>query len=296
MRHPLSVHLQIYQNNIKLQHYPLINLKKSSLERREKMSSPLISIYAFFAGITFGSFFNVVGNRMLTDESIVFPRSRCPNCHYPIQHRDLIPIFSFLLLKGKCRHCKVKISFLYPIIEASTGFAFLLASAYAVNLVTLAAHLLLISFVMIAVVTDLIKMIIPDKLILFFLIVFSGYRMIFTMQPWWDSILGGTLIFLFLSFIAFLSKGGIGGGDIKLLAAAGILVGTKIVFIGFIMALFAGTITCIIARMLHMIHRKQAIPFAPFIAIGMISSLFWGEYIFSIYKTLFLNGHALSSF
>jgi leader peptidase (prepilin peptidase)/N-methyltransferase len=141
---------------------------------------------------------------------------------------------------------------------------------------------------MITIVTDLTKMLIPNKIIYSFFIIFSGYRMIIPMDPWWDPILGCGSIFLLLALIAFLSNGGIGGGDVKLFAVAGILIGTKLVFIGLILALFSGTVICTIASMLNLIQRKQPIPFAPFIAIGMIASLFWGDYLFCLYQKIIL--------
>ncbi|SFG06982.1 prepilin peptidase [Sporolactobacillus nakayamae] len=248
----------------------------------------ITSIYVTVIGTIFGSFFNVVGYRIVNNESIIFPRSHCPYCGQNIRTLDLIPIFSYLFLKGRCRNCHCKISPLSPIIEGLTGLMFLCAFLKFTNFHELSTSLLLISFVTITIVTDLSTMLIPNKIIVSFFIIYSGYRIIFPMNPWWDPILGCSLIFLLLALIAFLSNGGIGGGDVKLFAVAGILIGTKLVFIGLILALFSGTVICTIASMLKLIQRKQPIPFAPFIAIGMIASLFWGDYLFGLYQKYIL--------
>ncbi|MDN3955479.1 prepilin peptidase [Sporolactobacillus laevolacticus] len=245
--------------------------------------SILINTYVALFGVVLGSFFNVVGYRILNNRSILFPRSHCPHCLQVIRSYDLIPIISYLLLKGKCRKCHHRISLIYPIVEASTGILFLSTFLHATTLEDLIAQWLLIALIMITLVTDLNKMIIPNQLILSFFIIFVLFRMVFPLNPWWDSILASTLICMLLTIFALISKGGIGGGDIKLLTIVGILLGTKQLMIGLFLAFLFGALICGTARILKLLKKDQPIPFVPFIAIGLISALFFGDLLFIYY-------------
>ncbi|MDF2909131.1 MAG: prepilin peptidase [Sporolactobacillus laevolacticus] len=245
--------------------------------------SILIDTYVALFGVVLGSFFNVVGYRILNNESILFPRSHCPHCKQAIRAYDLIPIISYLFLKGKCRKCRHRISLIYPVVEASTGILFLCTFLRATTLEDLIAQWLLITLLMITLVTDLNKMIIPNQLILSFFIIFVLFRLVIPLTPWWDSILASTLICIFLTIFASISKGGIGGGDIKLLTVVGILLGTKQLIIGLILAFLSGALICGSARILKLLKKDQLIPFVPFIAIGLISALFFGDLLFIYY-------------
>ena len=125
----------------------------------------------FISGLVLGSFYNVVGLRMPKEKSIAFPNSHCPKCKQFLIYRDNIPIFSYVLLKGKCRYCYLKISKVYPTIELLTGLLFLFA-AYKMDQFNLLESLLLISLVIIITITDIHYYIIPNKLLLFFMSLF----------------------------------------------------------------------------------------------------------------------------
>jgi leader peptidase (prepilin peptidase)/N-methyltransferase len=149
-------------------------------------------------------------------KSIVTPRSACPNCGHKLTAFELIPVFSYIFLMGKCRDCKSRISPIYPIIELITGILFVLAPSQIGWSWELIVAWSLISLFMIILVSDIHYMIIPDKILLVFAGIFLFERILWPLIPWWDSLVGALVGFLLLLLIALISKGGMGGGDVKL--------------------------------------------------------------------------------
>ncbi|MUV39327.1 Type 4 prepilin-like protein leader peptide-processing enzyme [Lentibacillus sp. JNUCC-1] len=148
----------------------------------------------FVLGLIFGSFFNVVGLRVPEGRSFVNGRSACPNCNNTLGGKELIPVVSYIFQRGKCRHCKTKISLLYPVVELATGFLFAY-SAYMIGLqFELITALLLVSMLMIILVSDLIYMIIPNKVLLFFFPLMIIMRIAVPLDPWWSPIAGGLVV------------------------------------------------------------------------------------------------------
>lgn len=172
--------------------------------------------FFFLFGIVFGSFFNVVGLRIPKNESIITPPSHCPNCQRRLTAIDLVPVFSYICLRGKCRTCEAKISPIYVVSELATGLLFAFSYIQLGLSIELAIALFFISLLAIIVVSDLKYMIIPDKVLLFFLPLLILGRFVSPIEPWWDAFLGGAVGFGILLLIAVISKGGMGGGDIKL--------------------------------------------------------------------------------
>ncbi|WP_239984893.1 prepilin peptidase [Sporolactobacillus pectinivorans] len=257
----------------------------------------VMSIYVTVAGLVLGSFYNVVGLRVTGGQSIVAPPSRCPSCGQRLRFRDLVPVFSFIILRGRCRSCHQKISMIYPIIEASTGLLFLFNFFHAKSTEEMLTGWLLVSLLMIVLVTDLTKMIIPDKILICFLVFFIIFRFIFQPSPWWDSLLGTAVGFSLLALIAFISRGGMGGGDVKLFAVIGALTGTKMVLFGFFLSTLFGSMIGMCCLLTGLIKRRQPIPFVPFIAMGMLAAFFFGNELFSYYMNFFeaLNLNFLSA-
>lgn len=236
-----------------------------------------------------GSFFNVVGLRIPKKESIVYPRSSCPSCQTPLKWYELIPILSFFILKGKCHHCQHKISILYPLIEFVTGVLFVF-SFYKMGLQEeFIVTLTFISLLIIVTVSDLVYQIIPNRILLFFTMVLLIERLIFPLSPWYDSFLGALTGFSLLYLIALLSKGGMGGGDIKLYFVIGIVLGVKGVLLSFFLATIVGTLFSLLGMMVRKLHRKSAIPFGPFISIGAILSYFYEKELIHWYIQLLLR-------
>lgn len=243
----------------------------------------------FVLGIIFGSFFNVVGLRIPNEQSIVLPRSHCPNCKKTLTGIELIPILSFLLQKGKCRNCHTKISVIYPFFELLTGILFAFSFYYFGFTSELIISLTLVSLLIIIVVSDYHYMIIPDKVLLFFAPVFIVERIFIPLHPWWNPLLGAAVGFGLLLLIAVISKGGMGGGDIKLFAVLGIVLGWKLVLFAFFMATLFGAVFGVIGLTIKKVERGKPMPFGPYIAMGAIVSYFYGETLINWYSSNFLT-------
>jgi len=247
----------------------------------------LYTVFAFIFGLVFGSFFNVVGLRVPKKESISTPPSHCTNCDRRLTAIDLVPVFSYIILRGKCRTCGVKISPIYLLTELVTGVLFALAVWNLGVTIETAVALLFISLLMIIVVSDFAYMLIPDKVLLFFLPILAMGRILSPLDPWWDSILGAVIGFGILYLIAIVSRGGMGGGDIKLFFLIGLVLGTMNTLLTLFIAAFIGMIAGIIILKVRNQGRKTPVPFGPSIALAAIIVYFYGEQIMDWYVSLF---------
>lgn len=242
-----------------------------------------IYIYLLVLGLVLGSFYNVVGLRIPEKQSLVKPRSHCPTCKRTLTTFDLIPVFSYLFLRGKCRGCGSKISPIYPIMELSTGLLFIL-SFYTYGLTSeLFVALTLISLLVIIFVSDLAYMVIPDKILLFFIPLLIIERIFIPLDPWWDSLVGAVSGFSLIFLIAIISRGGMGGGDIKLFFVLGLALGLKLTLLAFFLATLVGAIYGVAGMVIGHFKKRQQIPFGPFIAIGALFSYFNGNSIIEWY-------------
>ena len=247
----------------------------------------LYLILFFTYGIVFGSFFNVVGLRVPKKESIISPPSHCTTCERNLVALDLIPVFSYVFLKGKCRGCGSKISPIYPFMEFMTGVLFAL-SYYMLGFgLELVVAILFMSLLIIITVSDIAYMLIPDKVLLPFAVVLFGMRLLSPLTPWWDSLLGAVVGFGVLLLIAFVSKGGMGGGDIKLFFVIGLVLGTVHTLLTLFLAALIGSIVGIILLKRTGNGRKTPIPFGPSIALAAVIVYFGGAGIVEWYGSLF---------
>ncbi|MGG0663656.1 prepilin peptidase [Viridibacillus arvi] len=249
----------------------------------------MIIVYALFFfifGLVFGSFFNVVGLRLPKGESIVRPPSHCTNCQRQLTARDLVPVLSFLFLKGKCRNCDAKIHWVYPLMEFLTALLFALAYLELGLKPELIIALLFISLLIIITVSDIAYMLIPNKILLFFGALFVVGRIFIQSDPWWDSIVGAFGGFLILLLVAILSKGGIGGGDIKLFFIIGLVLGIYSTLLALFLAAVIGLVTGVVLLFYRKQGRKTPIPFGPSIAVASIIAYFYGEQILEWYMNL----------
>ena len=247
----------------------------------------MYTVFAGIFGLVFGSFYNVVGLRVPLKKSIVTTPSHCSSCNRRLHAIDLIPVFSYLLLRGKCRTCGTKLSPIYAITELATGFLFALAMWHFGLSWELAVAILFISLLVIINVTDIVYMLIPNKILLFFLPLLLVARIISPLEPWWDSLVGGIVGFSVLLLIAVLSKGGMGGGDIKLFFLIGLVLGAIYTLLTLFLASFIGMIVGIILLKIRGKGRKTPVPFGPSIAIAAIIVYFYGEQILNSYVSLF---------
>jgi leader peptidase (prepilin peptidase)/N-methyltransferase len=243
-----------------------------------------IEISVFIFGSIVGSFLNVCIYRLPREKSIVTPRSSCPSCEKPIKFYDNIPIISYLLLKGKCRHCGEKISLRYPLVEFITAFLFFLLFRQFGISVELPAIMLFVSLLIVISFIDFDFQIIPDILSLGGIAVgflLSLVRPHFgVLDAIYGILLGGGILFVIAYGYQFLRKReGMGGGDIKLLGMIGSFCGIK----GVIFSLMSGSlIGTIVGIPLMFIKGKEqgtgyAIPFGPFLSLGALLFLVMGD-------------------
>lgn len=237
----------------------------------------------FISGLVIGSFLNLCIYRLPRRESIIHNPSHCPACGRKLRIWDLAPLFSYLFLRGRCRYCGIEIGSRYPVVELLTGLLFLITFLSKDLNILLLKDLILYSLLIIIIFIDLEHQIIPNRLVgLFF--AWSFLWQIFLPELTWRNALGGTALGGgVLLVIALVSKGGMGGGDVKLMAAAGLYLGTSMTALALFTGFLAGALTGIILILLRLKTRKDYIPFGPFLALGIILASLWGEEIIRSY-------------
>lgn len=247
-----------------------------------------MAVIVFVIGLIIGSFLNVVIFRVPRNQSIVSPPSHCPECNYKLGVLDLIPIISYLVLRGKCRKCGAVISIRYPLVELITGLIFLLNYILIDDIISILAGFILSSILIGLTIIDIDFKILPDSMTVGGMVVgliLSIFRIDFhILESLAGILLAGGLLFL----VAYFSKGGLGGGDIKMMAMVGSFSGPIVavvaIFLGAVLGLLA-SLPGIISGNLKM---KSQLPFGPFLAIGSMILWFWGEQIFNWYLSLIL--------
>ncbi|MFD2627895.1 prepilin peptidase [Oceanobacillus kapialis] len=246
-----------------------------------------VMILLFFAlGLLFGSFFNVVGLRVPKKMPFANDRSRCPKCNHQLAWYDNIPLLSFLLQQGRCRYCRESISYIYPAIEFLTGIFFALGYSLIGLQLELITALLLVSLLMIILVSDLAYMIIPNKVLLFFLPFFLIMRLIVPLDPWWSGLAGAFAGIAIIMLVILISKGGMGAGDMKLFGVLGIVLGLQGTFLSFFLSCIIGAIIGLVLIGFRIIDRKQPVPFGPYIVVASLITYFFGEGLMDWYFTI----------
>ena len=238
----------------------------------------VIYIVCFFIiGLVFGSFFCCVGLRLSRNEEFVNDRSVCDDCHHTLAWYDLIPVFSYISLKGRCRYCHKKVSLLNPFIELVTGILFAL-SYYSFGFsLELILSLSLVSLSMIIFASDLTYMIIPDEVIIFFSIVILILEFLLNgLSGVALSLLSGTSLFFFMFVLmklgnALFKKESLGGGDVKLLFVLGLVIDP---FLGLVTIFLASFIALPVSLYLLYKNKEHMIPFGPFILIAFLIVFF----------------------
>lgn len=249
-----------------------------------------LHVYLFLVGAVLGSFYNVVGLRLAVGKSIVKPRSHCPNCQQTLSWKELIPVLSFIFQKGRCRNCQSSVSVKYPFFELTTACLFTISPLMVGWSKELLVAFVFLSLLVIISVSDLETMLIPDKILLFFLVLLVILRFIEPLSPWWDSLAGAGFGFVLFLLLAIVSKGGMGGGDIKLMGVIGVVLGFQGVLLTIFLSSFIGAVFGILAIVMKKAKRKHPIPFGPFIAIGAMLSYFYHEAIFDWYINVIIYG------
>jgi leader peptidase (prepilin peptidase) / N-methyltransferase len=251
----------------------------------------LIYVFVFLTGITIGSFLNVCIWRMPREESVVAPPSHCPACGYRLAPLDLIPLLSFLFLRQRCRKCGKPISWRYFIIELITGLVFIALTWACLSqdrLWDLPFYLIFAAAFIAIFLIDLEHMIIPDELVIaggvaaLLKALGETFSLGGTAQGvlpglGWPPLLeflagavAGALFFILIELLSRLlfRKEGMGGGDMKLGAAIGALLGVKSALLSFALAVFAGAIIGIFLMTLRRKQKVDYIPFGPFMVLS----------------------------
>jgi leader peptidase (prepilin peptidase)/N-methyltransferase len=241
----------------------------------------MIAIYlvTLILGLLFGSFFNVCIYRIPRNESIVFPGSHCPHCDRDIKPWDNIPVLSYLILRGKCRFCKAGISWRYPLVESLTAALFLYTvHRFSISWDTLVYSIFVSALIVISFI-DIDYRIIPDVISLPGIIL--GFLAAVFLLPlqWHDSLLGiliGGGVILAVGYLGELvfKKEAMGGGDVKLLAMIGAFVGWKLALLTIFFGSLAGAV---IGLVMKLFTGDEYIPFGPFLALGALAALCFGE-------------------
>jgi leader peptidase (prepilin peptidase)/N-methyltransferase len=243
--------------------------------------------YVFVIGLMFGSFFNVVGLRVPHGQSLM-GRSACPSCDHTLGVVELIPVIGYLVLRGRCKHCKSKISIRYPLIELVTALLF--AFSFVILHETMVEYMVIVAFVsllVIVTVSDLAYREVPDVILIVFAPILLGLR-VFSPMPWYEGLIGAALGFSFMLFMAWYGKKrfgqeALGGGDIKLYALIGLVLGYNTVFLSVLFAGLSGLLYYALFR-----PEGRYLPFVPFIAIGSILAYFTGPAIIQWYVSLIM--------
>ncbi|MDP4008950.1 MAG: prepilin peptidase [bacterium] len=248
-------------------------------------------------GLIYGSFLNVVIYRLEHGGSIVWDRSRCPHCSHTLEWQDLVPVISFLVLRGKCRFCSSPISMQYPLVEGTMALIAILI-AQQVGIISLLspvaialffALFLLFGILFAIFILDLKYFIIPDSLLIAGIIptiAFLSLGRISSVFPHLASGLGASLFFWAIWKV---SQGKwMGFGDVKLVFLLGLLLGWPLIAVSLFLSFFSGAVVGVSLMALGKKSLASEVPFAPFLIGSAFVSFFWGGHLLNWYLTLVL--------
>ncbi|HCW31995.1 MAG: type IV prepilin leader peptidase PilD, leader peptidase (prepilin peptidase) / N-methyltransferase [Candidatus Peregrinibacteria bacterium GW2011_GWE2_39_6] len=243
-------------------------------------------LFLFILGLLLGSFLSVLIYRLHTGETgIILGRSFCPHCNHRLSAKDLVPLISYLIQGGKCRYCKKKIPWHYPVLELSTGLVFVTMALSGFQPLTL---FLFFSLVLVFIFFyDFLYLEIPDEIMLpsiFIALVSTFYP---TTVSFTNGLLGAVIISVFFLLQILISKGRwLGGGDLRIGAFIGFILGWKLILVALFMAYLIGAIISLTLIATRRLNRKSMIAFGPFLVLGTFIALFWGETMINWYLNL----------
>lgn len=249
----------------------------TSMNMIENPTFIIVCLYTlvFLYGVVIGSFLNVLINRIPRKESFVKVPSHCEDCGYRLQWYDLVPLFSYILLGGKCRKCKAKISIQHPLIEGLNGLLYIFVFCkYGLSLETLLYCLLTSALIALSMI-DLRTYEIP-----FGFNVFIGFlgviRLLTDLSRWPEYIIGFFAVSVFLEVLVIVSKGAaMGGGDVKLMAACGLLLGWKLILFAFVVGLVSASV--IHVSRVAFTKADHMLALGPYLSVGVFSAVLFGE-------------------
>ena len=227
----------------------------------------------FILGSVFGSFYNVLGLRLPNNESVVFPSSHCPKCNHELKWYELIPILSFIFLKGRCKECKEKISLLYPLNELFCGILFVVSYySYGFSLELIIA-LTLSSLLILVIASDLTYMIIPDSFTIVSSLIIIGVKLLSagvmdTLASIGYGILSFGIMYLIMELGTWLfKKDCMGGADIKLMFVVGLVLDPLLAMLVIVIASILALPGALYA---YFKNKEHMIPFGPFLVLGLL--------------------------
>ena len=267
------------------------------------MTTAYFGFLSFILGASVGSFLNVVADRVPSGRSLISPGSYCESCNTTLGAADLVPVLSYLTLRGKCRHCGAKIPGRLAVVEGITGVLFLLALLQFGPTVEFpvfaAATALLVAITLI----DLEHGLILDKM------VFPTVALLLVLSPFWEyigvdrtffgtggiigsfanSVSAGAAYFSLLFIVIFLYPRGMGGGDVKLAGLLGLLIGFPAVFVAFWVTVVVGGVVAVFLLVGRRRGRKDEIPYGPYMAVGAYVAILVGSDIWNWYSEFALG-------
>jgi len=256
------------------------------------MAEGIFYLILFILGLLVGSFLNVVIYRFPRQLSVISPRSSCPACEQPLQVKDLVPVLSYLLLRGRCRYCGDSIGIRYSLVELATAVLFVAVPWYQEVTLGAATNLFLLCLLLVISLIDIDFRRIPNVLLGIGLgtgVLLRLVDSIWGTMPWaeWADaglgmlVGGGVMLVIFI-----LGKGGMGAGDFKLMIMVGFFVGLHGVLLVLLLGFLLGGGFAVIMLMLRRLTRKDMVPFGPFLSLAVVIEVFWGSQILAWYLNL----------
>ncbi|MDA8441206.1 MAG: prepilin peptidase, partial [Peptococcaceae bacterium] len=245
-----------------------------------------MAILFLLFGLIIGSFLNVCIYRLPRRESLAWPGSHCPQCGYVLKWYDNIPVLSYLILRGKCRHCRLHITWRYPLVEGLTGLLWLAAYLHFGLTWYLATRLVFIAMLLVIALIDMEHFIIPNIIVLPGAVLGLGFSLVPGAAGLLSALVAGLGAGLFFLLIWLIYPKGMGEGDIKLALMLGMWLAWPQVGVAIFLASLLGTVGSLVAIKLGWGDRKTPIPFGLYLAVGSIFALFYGPQLLATYLRL----------
>jgi prepilin signal peptidase PulO-like enzyme (type II secretory pathway) len=234
------------------------------------------TVLLFLLGLCLGSFISALSYRYPRSIPFVKGRSFCPKCKEQIAWYDNIPLLSFLLLRGKCRHCKKKISIRYPITELATGIGF-------VQIGLNPYWLIIFSLLLLIFIVDMEHQIIPDDFVFIGVTFVLFFSLVTNHQSLFPGLFAGFLAASLLMFLHLFTRGrGMGLGDVKFAVLGGLIVGIKLTYVWLFLSFLTGGLVGIILIIARRAGLKDKIAFGPFLIVGIVLAVLFGDKVLKI--------------
>ncbi len=239
-------------------------------------------------GLSVGSFLNVVIDRVPEDKSLLNPPSHCDACKRRLFPWDLVPLFSYLWLRGRCRYCGGAIPLRVPLVEMATGIGFSFLGYWHGFSLPLLFSLVYLSLFLPLFVIDLEKGLLPDKITFPGMVLALAFSFFIPGMGIVRALLGGGVGFGALLLVYILSRGGFGGGDVKLGALLGLAAGFPLVLVSLLVAIIGGGVVAGLLLVTGRKKRRDTMPFGPFLSAGGMVALLWGDTLLNWYWRIIL--------